>query len=162
MAARLVDFKEDDIIIREGKVDVQMYIVVEGSVALYSNYGTDDERVLGICGVNKLFGELGLLTGAPSPYTAVAFSDVKLAYFTKNNLMSFIKGYPDMAMKILYNIAKMNELLSENLSLLYKEIAGLKKENSDIKTKGPSNDILKQYLNSVNKKTDRFPGANFW
>lgn len=162
MAARMVEYKEDEIILLEGKVDVQMYIVVKGAVALYSNYGTDDERVLGICGVNKLFGELGLLTGAPSPYTAVAYSDVQLAYFTKNNLMSFIKGYPDLAMKVLYNIAKMNELLSENLALLYKEIAGMKKDAARKSSDEVSGAIMKTYLRGDADRKAKYPGSIFW
>lgn len=129
----MVEFDEGAIIMREGSVDLQMYIVVEGVVSLHINYGKPDERVIGVCSSNKLFGEMGLLAGAPSPYTAVAFSKVKLAYFMKNNLKSFIKGYPDYAIKILYNIAKLSQILSENLHLSLQEIQGMKETRPDAK-----------------------------
>lgn len=126
MAARLYEYEENAVIMHEGIMDPRMFIVTSGKVVLYTGYGTSEERVLCVLGENKLFGELGLFLEIGSPYTVVAFSDVKLASFTKNMLQSFIKGYPEHAIKVMYNVAKMNQMLGENLKMLYLENADLR------------------------------------
>jgi len=141
MPARSVKFKENVVILNEDHVDKRMYIVQEGFVVLYVHYGTEEETVLGICGPNKLFGELGLLCGYPSPYTAVAYSDCKLAYFTQDLLKNFVKGYPEQALRVMYNIAVMNQLLSKNLNMLTSELAYNKKQLDALKDSIQNNSV---------------------
>ena len=126
--ARLKEFASDSMILKEDTICTKMFIVVEGKVILYKNYGTEDEYVIGVCSKSKTFGEMNLFTNEPSFYTAVAFTDVKLACFEKENLSQFIKEYPDSTMNLLENIAKSYMLISKNLQMAIDEINALRQE----------------------------------
>ena len=116
-----LDFKEDDIILTEKSTSQLMYLILEGSVALYSNYGTSTEYLYGILSKGKTFGEVGLLTHEESAYTAVAISPVKVAVFSENELGNFIRGYPDYALGVMRSIAKMNQIFRINLKMVMEE-----------------------------------------
>ena len=121
MAGRLEKFKEDSVILHEGKPNNHLYIVNSGSVVLYLNYGTPDEYIIGICGKNKIFGEESMLTGSPSRYTAVTFEECEIVWLDEKMLMSFFKDCPAMAMNLLKRFAKSNKMYSESLKRLVAE-----------------------------------------
>lgn len=116
-----LDFKEDEIILKEKSPGRYMYLILEGSVALYSNYGTSSEYLYGILSKGKTFGEIGLLNHEKSIYTVVAISPVKVALFSENELGNFIRGYPDYALGVMRSIAKMNQLFRINLEMVIEE-----------------------------------------
>lgn len=122
MGARLENYKEDSIIIKEGATSKKIFVVLEGAVALYMNYGQEDEYLFGVVGKNKTFGEMGALSEASSIYTAVAFSDVKLAWFDERSLGIFFKEYPDYAINMVKNLSKSYMVLKNNLSMALEEV----------------------------------------
>lgn len=130
MGTKIEEFQSDSIIFSENSENQKMYIVLEGQVILYRGYGTDDEYVLGACSKGATFGELNIFTSDPSLYTAVAFTDVKLAGFQKSTLDSFIKNYPDSTIRLLENISKSYALLGKNLQMAIEEINFLSKNQS--------------------------------
>ncbi len=130
MGARLETYNEDEIIIREGELSERMFLVLEGSVALYMNYGTPSESVLGVIGKNKVFGEMGLFAKEKSIYTAVAFTDVKAAWFDERTIAYFFKAYPENTMNIVKSMGRSYKILKENLTMAMDEIKHLThKEN---------------------------------
>lgn len=116
-----LDYNEDDVIMTENTPGRYMYLILDGSVALYSNYKTPEEYLYGILGKGKTFGEMGLLTHEESIYTVVALSKLKVAVFSENELGSFIKGYPEHALGVMRSIAKMNQLFRINLKMVIDE-----------------------------------------
>jgi len=115
-------YNENDIILKEGKIDTKMYVVLKGTVVLYMNYGKDNEYVLGACGVGKVFGEMGLLCKEESMYTAVAFTDAEVMRFGRDNLEHFFTCYPKNAIGMMEKIARCNSLLKMNLDLAIDEM----------------------------------------
>ena len=132
MAGRLENYPEDHVIIKEGVKNNRMFVVLEGSVALYMNYGKKNEYVLGVCGKNKIFGEMSMLSKEESDYTAVAFTDAKVAWFQENNLNQFLAGYPNCAADFLKNIAKNNALMRKHMTLLMNEVDTLSEKISQL------------------------------
>lgn len=122
MAGRLEEFDEDFVILKEGKMNNKMYLILEGSVVLYMNYGKENEYVIGVRGKNKLFGEMSMLAEEECMYTVVAFTKVKVAWFQANNLNQFLNGYPGCAVDFLKNIAKNNSMLRRNFEMLMAEL----------------------------------------
>lgn len=112
---------EDTVILREKVQNKYMYMVTQGTVALYMNYGTPEEYLLGLCNKGKAFGELGLLCHDESMYTAVAVTDVTLVRFSEFELDSFVKGYPEQALGIMRSIARINKILNLNLKMTLTE-----------------------------------------
>jgi len=161
MGARMESYSMDSVIFKEGEMCKKMFIILEGQVVLYHNYKKDDEYILGACGKGKTFGEMNLFTKEPCLYTAVAFSDVKLAWFERNNLDSFIKGYPEDAINLFEKLAKSYTLLGKNLQMAIEEIEYLKyrmdaesKENS-IKANKIEEEFKADIDNQLEKKVDR-------
>ncbi|HEY2522319.1 MAG TPA: FAD-dependent oxidoreductase [Streptosporangiaceae bacterium] len=61
-----------EILFHEGDRDCDFHVVLDGMVAAVEGRGTPEERVIGVHGHGRFLGELGLLTGEASFYTAIA------------------------------------------------------------------------------------------
>lgn len=133
MGARLEEYKADTVILSEGAPsDHKMYIILEGEVILYRNYKRSDEYLIGMRGKGKTFGQMNLFTDDPNVFTIVAYSDVKLAWFEKSNLESFLFGYPSYAINLIEILSKTQSVLERNLELAINEIEELKNPISNI------------------------------
>lgn len=142
-------YEEDTIILREKGVNNQMYMVTSGTVALYVNYGKEEEYLLGLCNKGTVFGEMGILCHSPSIYTAVAVTDVVAATFSEHELDYFIKTYPDKALGIMRSTARLNSVFSLNIKMMmedHKKDVELLKMYSDAMN---ANDIQDEYDDSM-------------
>jgi thioredoxin reductase (NADPH) len=61
-----------DVLFREGEESNELFVILEGQVAIVERYGRPDERVLSVHGPGRFLGESNLLTGQASFVTAVA------------------------------------------------------------------------------------------
>ena len=61
-----------EILVREGDEHYDFFVILEGKVATIAAYGQEDERLIAVHGPGRFLGELSLLTGEGSYYTAVA------------------------------------------------------------------------------------------
>jgi thioredoxin reductase (NADPH) len=59
------------VLFAEGDLDCDFFVVLAGLVAVVDGRGTPQERVIGVHGRGRFLGELSLLTGEASYYTAV-------------------------------------------------------------------------------------------
>ena len=131
MAGRIEEYKADAVIMEEGVREDRMFLVLEGSVVLYMNYGKENEYVLGVRSKGKIFGEMSMLAEEESEYTAVAFTDAKLAWFQMSNIDQFLFGYPGCAVDFLKNIAKNNSMMRGSMKMLLEELSEIKGEPVD-------------------------------
>src|ERR1700753_2549314 len=60
-----------EILFREGERDCDFFVILAGKVAVVEGRGTPEERLIGVHGRGRFLGELGLLTGESSYYTAI-------------------------------------------------------------------------------------------
>ena len=60
------------VLFAEGDRDCDFFVVLAGKVASVEGRGTPEERVIAVHGRGRFLGELGLLTGEGSYYSAVA------------------------------------------------------------------------------------------
>jgi thioredoxin reductase (NADPH) len=61
-----------EILFGEGERDCDFYVVLAGHVASVEGHGTHEERIIGVHGRGRFLGELSLLAGQGSFYTAMA------------------------------------------------------------------------------------------
>lgn len=161
MGARSEDYKTDEIIMKEGDANNnRMYIVLEGEVVLYRNYGQSDEYLIGICGKGKTFGEMNLFKTGSTMFTAVAYTDAKVAWFEKYNLENFIIGYPSYAMQMIENLSKSFLLLEKNLEWAINEINSLREQlcipEGDEEAKVLDGDELKDEIAKLSTDSDEY------
>ena len=83
--AGITEYKEDDIVLKQGDPDKSLYKILSGQVAVYINYGSDDEYLVGIQSFPSCFGEMTILSGQPSFYTVVALTETKILCVPEEN-----------------------------------------------------------------------------
>ena len=59
-----------DVLFREGEDSSELFVILEGMVAIVQGYGGPDERVISVHGPGRFLGEVNLLTDQPSFTTA--------------------------------------------------------------------------------------------
>ncbi len=115
-------YTEDSIILREGELNEEMYKIVSGKVAVYLNYGKEDEYLIGILSEQKCFGEFGPLCGMRGLYTAVAVTEVLVLSYDMNNMDYFIKENHREIFEIMHNMANTMHIMKKNIDMLSDEI----------------------------------------
>lgn len=122
-------FKEEDIIIEQGISDRNLYKVMSGKVVLYVNYGKEDEYLVGVLAFPKCFGEMSVLIGEPSSYTAVALTDATVLVVPEDNFEAFIQGDHKNALAIMKTMAKNLSMANMNIKMLVEELAHVGESN---------------------------------
>ena len=119
--AKIQKFSADDVILREGETNEAIYKIITGSAVCWFKYGTDDEYVLASMSDGECFGEYSVLTGNPSIYTVVAFSDMIVMKITQDDLISFTEANAKNAIEIMSNMARMMDVLAMNIEMIRSE-----------------------------------------
>ena len=125
---------------------------MSGKVALYINYGKENEYFVGIAGEQKCVGEVSLFSGKPSPHTAVALTDVMIMQITPDQLEGFIVKNTHNAMDIMNNMAKSIMMLSSNINLMTEEFANLISRIKELEKSDESN----PEINDITKKAEEY------
>lgn len=89
-------FVAGDIMTRQGDVAHWLYLVIEGDAQVVSE-GDSGREVVNTLGAGSVFGEMGLLTGAPRRATVAARTDVTCYRLDKAGLETILKARPDIA-----------------------------------------------------------------
>ena len=126
----ITEYKEDEIILKQGDPDKSLYKILSGQVAVYINYGKEDEYLVGIQSFPSCFGEMTILSEQPSFYTVVALTEAKILCVPEENFEGFIQGNPANAIAIMKTMAKNISLLNMNIKMLNEEIAFRSSEGS--------------------------------
>jgi CRP/FNR family transcriptional regulator/CRP/FNR family cyclic AMP-dependent transcriptional regulator len=97
-------FKKGEIIFHEGNPSDDAYIIGLGSVEIIENT-TEGEKVLGVLGVNEIFGEMGLIDGQPRSATARAMEESVVYILTPKTFDSLIHENPEALLPIMKILA---------------------------------------------------------
>lgn len=100
LARRLVNapFARGDIVTRQGAIAHWLYIIVSGEAeAWWQPPDGGQQRLLEKRGPGSLFGELGLMTGAPRRATVIATSDMEAYRLDKAGFEHIIRARPELA-----------------------------------------------------------------
>lgn len=106
LAAQLVfaPFVAGDVITRQGAIAHWLYLIVSGTAEVWLD-GPAGRAVVGTLGPGEVFGEMGMMTGAPRRATVAARTDVACYRLDKSAFAAIVRGRPDIAesiSKILY------------------------------------------------------------
>ena len=108
LAQRLVyaPFVRGDTITRQGAVAHWLYIIVSGEADVWLE-SPDHERVhLNTLVSGNVFGEMGMMTGAPRRATVTACTDVECYRLDKAGFEDILSERPDIAMEISMILAQ--------------------------------------------------------
>lgn len=138
-------FRENEVVIQEGTSNTEMYKIVSGNAAIYLGYGTESEYLVGVLTEGRCFGEIGLLTGKPSPFSVIALNDLMLLGINANDFSGFIAEEPDKAAEIMKSLASTVVTMSTNINMLKEEMLRALSASSDERRVNELNKTIMKY-----------------
>lgn len=110
-------YKKGEVLYREGVMDLTLYDVLWGRVAVYANYGTENEKLLTEVGAEGFVGMVGFLESRPQNTTAVAMETTVVNVITMDSFGAYFQQRPAKVMSILqYMSFRLRELTNAYLS----------------------------------------------
>ena len=97
----VIRYAAGDVIFRAGEQADCMYEIYNGCVGIYSDYQTEDEKLLTKLNGNSVFGEMGVLDDMPRSATAVCLTDCSVLVVKAERFMQFFQEKPEKLLKIL-------------------------------------------------------------
>jgi len=99
LASHLINapFARGDILTRQGAIAHWLYIIVSGEAEAWWQPPEGPRRLLEKRGPGSVFGEIGLMTGAPRRATVVATTDVEAYRLDKEGFQEIIQQRPELA-----------------------------------------------------------------
>ena len=99
-------FNKDDVIIEEGSLSNDAYIIESGSVEVSKKRPNGERQCIGILEENDIFGEMGLIDGLPRSASVVALEDCSISIMTQEAFNSLAQHNAQALMPILKVLAK--------------------------------------------------------
>ena len=127
----LVNFRAGDVIFRAGEESDCMYDICDGCVGIYSDYQTDNQKLLTELYTDAVFGEMGILDNMPRSATAVCLKDCAVLVVKPEHFMQFFQTKP---MKVLQILQQMCMQLRD-LTQTYLEVCKTLEELSSLEEK---------------------------
>lgn len=110
------DFKENDVLCREGEKSDKLFLIREGRVKICKITKEGKEQIVYVLSKGDFFGENTLFTSDNiSNFSAYAITDAKLCILKKENLERILLQNPEISLKIIQEMAdRINS--AENLA----------------------------------------------
>ncbi len=107
----------------EGDPPDWFYIVAEGQVKVVKQSASGKEFIVAFFGPNEMFGEVAVFEDKPYPASAVAASPLRVIGLRRSDLLQFLAGRPQVALKIIAILggrlreaqARLRDLASERV-----------------------------------------------
>lgn len=103
-----VQFKNGEVIFRQGDEGSSAYIVTKGVAAVYINISNSGRmKRLTTLSRQTIFGEMALLTGSRRSAMVMAVNDLTCYRISQDNFRKLKKEHPQLALKILSTMAQI-------------------------------------------------------
>jgi thioredoxin reductase (NADPH) len=93
-----------DLLYREGEVQHDFFVILDGLVAIVDGYGSGFDRTIGVHGKGRFLGELGLLAGQPAFLTAVVVEPGEVLAVPAERLRAIVTQDPNLGDLILRSL----------------------------------------------------------
>jgi small-conductance mechanosensitive channel/CRP-like cAMP-binding protein len=94
---RLTPFMKDDVMTHQGAVAHWLYVLVTGEADVWFEPPGGERRFVATLGPGAVFGEMGMMTGAPRAATVVARSDAECYRIDKASFETILLARPELA-----------------------------------------------------------------
>ena len=125
-------FKKGEVIFRQGDPGNCMYDILWGSVGVYAEYGTPNEKKLAELRHGDFFGEMGLLEQSPRSATVVALeNDTQVSVIMESDFRDYFAENPAKVFTIMQTLSqKLRRTTQDYLDVcrtVYETVEGEKK-----------------------------------
>ncbi len=93
-------FVAGEVVVREGEPGSELYLLLEGEVAIHSGLGTDSDVELNRLAAVTYFGEMAVLEDAPRSASVVVTRDARMASLAGQRLKELVLQMPEMSFDI--------------------------------------------------------------
>ena len=100
------EFKNGEVIFRQGDPGESMYDIFSGRVGIYAGYGTANEKLITELKAGDFFGEMGLLDKAPRSATVVALEDTLAYVISEADFNDYFIKQPEKALIIMRQLSQ--------------------------------------------------------
>jgi small-conductance mechanosensitive channel len=94
---RVTPFMKDDVMTRQGAVAHWLYVLVQGEADVWFEPPGGVRRFVATLGPGAVFGEMGMMTGAPRSATVIARSDAECYRIDKASFATILAARPALA-----------------------------------------------------------------
>lgn len=109
---KIQEFREGDLIFREGDHGDELFVVIQGSVSIFIIDKEGKEVILSTITPGSFFGEMSIIEQAPRSANCRVLQDSAFLVLRSDDFLRIIRSMPDCAVKI------MNSMLSITVSRL--------------------------------------------
>ena len=95
-STELRSFGEGDIIVTEGELGSSLFLIVGGTVKVFTRTDAGSNVPLAELGAGDFFGEVSLLTGKPRTATITARTEVTAIELDRTNVDRIAEGHPEV------------------------------------------------------------------
>jgi CRP/FNR family transcriptional regulator, cyclic AMP receptor protein len=96
-----VEFKAGQVVFNQGDEADQMYVVVDGGIAI-----TIGGALVGTAGPGEAFGEMALIDGSRRSGTAVANTDSRVVPIDRRRFLFMVTETPNFALQLMGTLAE--------------------------------------------------------
>lgn len=104
--ARVEEYQQGELIIREGEQDNRLFVVVRGQVEAVKRFGQRDEKILGSFGPRSYFGEMALIDDLARSASVVAREPTQVLSLEQLDLRNKMAEYPEMSIELLQTMSR--------------------------------------------------------
>ncbi len=119
-------FQANQVIVEEGTAPKSFYILVQGRVEIWKDFGQPIQDMIAVRGPGASFGEMALIDDLPRSATVRAGEEVLVLSQSKENFQKVIKEKSTLAMVIMRSISSMVRQSNETF------INGLRAKNQKL------------------------------
>ena len=105
-------FKRGQIICKPGEMDMNMYNILYGSVAVYKDYGTPEEVEVVTLSEGDFFNVISFLESRPRNTTVVALEPLVVSEITMENFGKYFSERPAKIMSLMQYMSKRMRVLT--------------------------------------------------
>jgi CRP-like cAMP-binding protein len=99
--AELVDFAAGDVLMKEGEIGHEFFVIVDGEVGV-----TSDGNTLAKLGPGSYVGEMALLDPGPRTATVTALRDTQAVLIASREFYAAVDDVPGLSRKLLAGLAR--------------------------------------------------------
>lgn len=144
-------YNKGDVIFRQGDAAESMFDMNWGSVGIYLNYGTKEEKKLTELNGGAFFGEMGIIDHAPRSATAVALeNNTQLQEITEAQLGELFKERPAKVLMIMQQLSSRLRKLTRDYMEACKTAAGI------VKVEEKPEEAPKEVVEEVKVKAEHY------
>jgi small-conductance mechanosensitive channel/CRP-like cAMP-binding protein len=114
-------FPGGSVMTHQGAVAHWLYLIVKGEADVIWVAPNGEKRLLTTVPAGSVFGEMGLLTGAPRSATVVAKSDVECYRLDKSGFEDIIRARPELAENMAHILATRMQQIDELQTQYHRE-----------------------------------------